>query len=81
MAVVVAGSGTIHKRGEDSVNGAIVLGLETDVVAGGLSIEYEVLDEVVATSVGGSGDVDWEDYVFHVVIGYVPWYVGEGDGC
>jgi hypothetical protein len=49
----IFGTGTIHKRGEGSVDVAIVtvLGLETDVAAIDfkLSFEFEEVGEVVAT--------------------------------
>jgi hypothetical protein len=39
VAVAIAGSGTVYKRGEGSVDSAIVLGLETDVAAAGSSFQ------------------------------------------
>ena len=58
----------------------IILGLETDVAAVDLSVEYEELGEVVATFVGCVDDVHRECYVFDIVIRHVPWYVGEENG-
>lgn len=49
MAVGIFGSGTIFKRGEGSVDMAIVLVLETDVAVVGLSVEFEELGVGVAT--------------------------------